>query len=56
MRHSAARKGAKAQGEFQADLLDLAALAGIADRVPLGDAVHQALRTYTPPRGWCRNR
>ncbi len=48
VRHSAARKGAKAQGEFQADLLDLAALSGIADRVPLGDAVHQALRTYTP--------
>ena len=34
--------------QLQADLLDLAALSGIADRVPLGDAVHQALRTYTP--------
>ena len=41
-------------GEFQADLLDLAALSGIADRVPLGDAVHQALRTYTPQGWWNR--
>ena len=48
VRHSAARKGEKAQGEFQADLLDLEALARIADRVPLGDAVHKALRTYAP--------
>ncbi|WP_119964291.1 YhdP family protein [Simplicispira lacusdiani] len=48
LKHTAARKAAPAQGEFQADRLDLAALARIADRVPLGAAVHHALRTYVP--------
>ena len=36
------------QGEFHADRLDLAALARIAERLPLGDAAHAALRTYAP--------
>ena len=35
-------------GEFHADRLDLAALAQIAERLPLGDAAHEALRTYAP--------
>jgi len=48
LKHTDARKAAPAQGEFQADRLDLAALARIADRVPLGAAVHRALRTYVP--------
>ncbi len=48
LQHTEARKAALAKGEFQADLLDLAALARIADRVPLGEAAHQALRTYVP--------
>ena len=39
---------APAQGEFQADRLDLAALARVAQRLPLGEATHEALRTYTP--------
>ena len=46
--HTDARKAAPAKGAFQADRLDLAALARIADRVPLGEAAHQALRTYVP--------
>lgn len=37
-----------AQGEFRADHLDLAALSQIANRVPLGLAVHRALGTYKP--------
>lgn len=37
-----------AQGEFQADQLDLAALARIATRLPLPAAVHTALKTYAP--------
>lgn len=48
LKHTDARKGAPDQGEFQADRLDLAALARIADRVPLGEAMHRALRTYAP--------
>ena len=47
-KHTDARKAVPAKGEFQADLLDLAVLARIADRVPLGEAAHQALRTYVP--------
>lgn len=35
-------------GDLHADRLDLAALAQIAGRLPLGDAVHGALRTYAP--------
>lgn len=48
LKHTQARRSAPAQGEFQADRLDLAALARIADRVPLGPDVHHALRTYVP--------
>lgn len=36
------------RGEFHADRLDLAALAQIAERLPLGEAAHEALRTYAP--------
>ena len=36
------------RGAFKADALDLAALALIAGRLPLGDATHQALATYAP--------
>jgi len=39
---------APAQGEFRADRLDLAALAQIASRLPLGETAHTAVRTYTP--------
>ncbi len=35
-------------GEFQADRLDLAALAQIAGRLPLDESAHEALRTYAP--------
>ena len=41
------RAGA-ARSELSADRLDLAALAGIAQRLPLGDSAHNALRTYAP--------
>lgn len=37
-----------AQGEFQADQLDLAALTRIATRLPLPAALHTALQTYAP--------
>ena len=37
-----------AQGELRADQLDLAALAQIGSRLPLGPAAHSALQTYTP--------
>lgn len=36
------------QGELRADRLDLAALAQIASRLPLGATAHDALRTYAP--------
>ena len=36
------------QGELTADRMDLAALARVAERLPLGDKVHQALQTYVP--------
>ena len=39
---------APAQGEFKADRLDLAALAQIASRLPLGQATHDALRNFGP--------
>ena len=39
---------APAQGEFRADRLDLAALAQIASRLPLGETAHNAVRTYAP--------
>ena len=37
-----------AQGEFKADRLDLAALAQVASRLPLGTATHAALAAYDP--------
>ena len=46
--HTAAAGNAPAQGEFRADRLDLAALAQIASRLPLGPTAHQALQAYTP--------
>ncbi len=36
------------QGALDADRMDLAALSRIAERLPLGDKAHQALRTYAP--------
>ena len=38
----------QAQGNLTADRMDLAALARIAQRLPLGDKAHQALQTYAP--------
>ena len=46
--HTAAVGKAPAQGEFRADRLDLAALAQIASRLPLGATAHDAVRTYAP--------
>lgn len=46
--HTAATGKAPEQGEFRADRLDLAALAQIASRLPLGPTAHDAVRTYTP--------
>ena len=37
-----------ARGELSADRLNLAALSRIAERLPLGEAAHAALRTYAP--------
>jgi uncharacterized protein (TIGR02099 family) len=37
-----------AQGELKADQLDLAALAEVATRLPLGTATHAALQAYAP--------
>lgn len=48
LKHTEAHKALPAQGTLLADRLDLAALARIADRVPLGTAMHHALRTYVP--------
>ena len=42
------------QGELRASQLNLAVLAQIADRLPLGDAVHKPLRDVAP-RGVARN-
>lgn len=46
--HVAAEGRAPARGELQADRLDLAALARIADRLPLDDAMHAAVTAYAP--------
>ena len=46
--YTAATGKAPAQGEFRADRLDLAALAQIASRLPLGATAHDAVRTYAP--------
>jgi uncharacterized protein (TIGR02099 family) len=39
---------APAQGELQADMLDLGALSQIASRLPLGAPAHEALQAYAP--------
>lgn len=39
---------APAQGDFRADRLELAALAQIASRLPLGSTAHDAVRQYAP--------
>lgn len=46
--HTGAAGKAPAEGEFRADRLDLAALAQIASRLPLGATAHDALRNYAP--------
>ncbi len=48
LQHSGAGRASAARSELTADRLDLAALARIAERLPLGDAAHTALRTYAP--------
>ena len=46
--HTEAEGRRPAQGELRADRLDLAALAQIAQRLPLAASIHQALQTYAP--------
>jgi len=46
--YAQARPGTPAHGQLDADQLDLAALARIAERLPLSDAVRAQLRRYTP--------
>ncbi|RYF35585.1 MAG: TIGR02099 family protein [Comamonadaceae bacterium] len=46
--HTPTRGRTPERGAFTADRLDLAALALIADRLPLGDATHQAIDAYAP--------
>lgn len=46
--HTAATAKAPEQGEFRADRLDLAALAQIGSRLPLGTTAHTALQAYAP--------
>ena len=48
LHYTGAAGKAPAQGELRADRLDLAALAQIGSRLPLGKAAHTALQTYTP--------
>lgn len=48
LRYADAGKNSLADGQLQADQLDLAALARIATRLPLPTAIHQALHRYTP--------
>lgn len=48
LRHSGQGQAGRERGELQADRLDLAALAQIASRLPLGDTVHGAVRDYAP--------
>jgi uncharacterized protein (TIGR02099 family) len=48
MQHSPARGRTPEHGALRADRLDLAALALIADRLPLGDATHRVLDAYAP--------
>ncbi|MDB5826397.1 MAG: hypothetical protein JWQ73_617, partial [Variovorax sp.] len=46
--HTPARGKAAEHGAFKADRLDLGALALIADRLPLGDATHEAIESFAP--------
>lgn len=46
--YTAAEGRAPARGELKADKLDLAALAQIANRLPLGDAAHAAIAALAP--------
>ena len=46
--HTDATAKAPEQGDLRADRLDLAALAQIASRLPLGPTAHTALQAYTP--------
>jgi len=48
LQHSPARGRTPEHGALRADRLDLAALALIADRLPLGDATHRVLDAYAP--------
>lgn len=48
LRHSGQGRADRERGELRADRLDLAALAQIASRLPLGERVHGALRDYAP--------
>lgn len=48
LRYTDAGQGRLAEGELQADRLDLAALARIATRLPLPASAHSALQTYAP--------
>ena len=46
--HTGAQGKVPEQGELRADRLDLAALAEVASRLPLGATAHEALRAYAP--------
>ena len=46
--HTSASGKTPEQGELRADRLDLAALAQVATRLPLGATAHDAVRTYAP--------
>ncbi len=48
LQYTEAAGKAPAQGELRADRLDLAALAQIGSRLPIGATAHTALQTYTP--------
>ena len=48
LQHTPAKGRAPEQGALRADRLDLAALALIADRLPLGEATHRVLDSYAP--------
>ncbi|WP_367618150.1 YhdP family protein [Variovorax sp. CAN15] len=48
LQHTPSRGRTPEHGALRADRLDLAALALIADRLPLGDATHRVLNAYAP--------
>ncbi len=48
LRYTRAEGQAPAQGDVKADRLDLAAVAQVAQRLPLGTATHAALTAYAP--------